>query len=36
MGDAAVLPPGTVSILLRAAPRSKYPAPIVKMSYWLV
>src|SRR4051794_10737136 len=35
-GDAAVLPAGTESLLLSAPQTSRYPAPIVKISYWLV
>ena len=35
-GDAAVLPAGTESVLLSAPQTSRYPAPMVKMSYWLV
>src|SRR5579885_809575 len=35
-GDAAELPDGTVTLLVSAPQMSRYPAPTVKMSYWLV
>ena len=35
-GDAAVPPTGTESVLVSAPQASRYPAPIVKMSYWLL
>ena len=36
VGERAVLPAGRASELFKAAMTSRYPAPTVKMSYWLV